>query len=130
MLRLQSELEILCDAAIDGVLAEVEARWDPRPSMGLVLAAGGYPGGYATDLPISGLDREPEDGCKVFHAGTRLADGQVLTSGGRVLCVTALGENIVDARERCYRGVATISWDGMTYRGDIGWRAIERYSQG
>lgn len=129
MQRLQSELEVLCDAAIDGVLAEVDARWDPRPSMGVVLAAGGYPGSYGTNLPISGLDREQEDSCKVFHAGTRLADGQVLTSGGRVLCVTALGDNIVDARDRCYRGVAAISWDGMSYRGDIGWRAIERYSQ-
>jgi phosphoribosylamine--glycine ligase len=132
MLRLQSELEGLCEAAIDGTLATQEARWDPRPSMGVVLAAGGYPGSYAKDLPVSGLDAEPEEDCKVFHAGTRLdqASDAVVTSGGRVLCVTALGDNIIDARNRCYRGVEKISWDGMYYRSDIGWRAIERYSQG
>jgi phosphoribosylamine--glycine ligase len=81
---------------------------------------------------VRGLDAEPEEDCKVFHAGTRLdqASDAVVTSGGRVLCVTALGDNIIDARNRCYRGVEKISWDGMYYRSDIGWRAIERYSQG
>ncbi|MFK8042332.1 phosphoribosylamine--glycine ligase [Congregibacter sp.] len=131
MLRLRSDLDSLCDAAIDGTLDQEEARWDIRPSMGVVLAAGGYPGSYAKGLPISGLNIEQELDCKVFHAGTTLdeASGEIRTSGGRVLCVTALGENIADARDRCYHAAETISWEGMTLRRDIGWRAIERYHE-
>ncbi|WOJ96909.1 phosphoribosylamine--glycine ligase [Congregibacter brevis] len=131
MLRLRSDLDSLCDAAIDGKLDQEEARWDIRPSMGVVLAAGGYPGSYAKGLPISGLGSEQEADCKVFHAGTALdeATGEIRTSGGRVLCVTALGDNIADARDRCYRAVETINWEGMTLRRDIGWRAIERYHE-
>lgn len=131
MLRLRSDLDSLCDAAIDGVLATQEARWDIRPAMGVVLAAGGYPGSYAKGHVISGLQDELEADCKVFHAGTS-ADpdsGDVCTAGGRVLCVTAMGDTIADARDRCYRGIEKISWDGMTLRQDIGWRAIERYHQ-
>lgn len=131
MLRLRSDLDTLCEAAIDGVLAMQEARWDIRPAMGVVLAAGGYPGSYTTGDVISGLGDEQEVDCKVFHAGTSADDesGDVCTTGGRVLCVTALGDNIADARDRCYRGARKISWDGMTLRQDIGWRAIERYHQ-
>ena len=131
MLRLQSDLGELCDAAIDGRLRDARAVWDPRPAMGVVLAAGGYPGDYAKGLPIAGLGAtdDPHQ-CRVFHAGTALsADGSsVLTSGGRVLCVTALGDNIEQARDRCYAGISGISWEGMRYRSDIGWRAIDRYS--
>ena len=131
MLRLTSDLAALCEAALDGVLADVQAHWDPRPAIGVVLAAGGYPGSYARGHTIHGLDTDSPD-CKVFHAGTALAANgvDVVTNGGRVLCVTALGDNIIDARERCYAGVTTIAWEGMQFRRDIGWRAIERYSQG
>jgi phosphoribosylamine--glycine ligase len=131
MLRLRSDLDRLCDAAIDGRLDQEEARWDIRPSMGVVLAAGGYPGSYAKGAVIEGLDSASDEDCKIFHAGTAVdpESGRVCTSGGRVLCVTALGDNIADARDRCYRAAATISWEGMTFRSDIGWRAIERYHQ-
>ena len=130
MLRLRSDLVTMCQASLDGTLAEHPADWDPRPSLGVVLAAGGYPGAYAKDLPIAGLEQTPATDCKVFHAGTRCDDssGAVLTSGGRVLCVTALGDDIVAARDRCYDAVAPISWPDMQYRRDIGWRAVERYS--
>ncbi|WOJ92994.1 phosphoribosylamine--glycine ligase [Congregibacter variabilis] len=131
MLRLRSDLDRLCDAAIDGALGDQEARWDIRPAMGVVLAAGGYPGSYAKGAVIEGLDSEQDEDSKIFHAGTGLdpISGKVCTSGGRVLCVTALGDTIADARDRCYRAAAKISWEGMTLRSDIGWRAIERYHQ-
>ncbi|EAQ98006.1 phosphoribosylamine--glycine ligase [Congregibacter litoralis] len=131
MMRLRSDLDRLCAAAIDGTLDQEEARWDIRPAMGVVLAAGGYPGSYAKGLPIAGLNRATEADCKVFHAGTSLdsSTGEVCTNGGRVLCVTALGDNIADARERCYDAVGNITWEDMTFRRDIGWRAIERYHQ-
>ena len=98
--------------------------------MSVVLAAGGYPGSYDKGLPISGLDREQAEGVKVFHAGTRNDGGSVVTNGGRVLCVTALGEDIAGAQRACYAAADTISWEGITLRRDIGWRAIARYSQG
>ncbi len=131
MLRLQSDLHALCAATVDGQLETMEASWDPRPSIGVVLAAGGYPGSYAKGQRIHGLPRSADSDTKVFHAGTALATNgeEVLTSGGRVLCVTALGEDIVAARGRCYEAVQGISWEEMQYRNDIGWRAIERYSQ-
>ncbi|MDP5053800.1 MAG: phosphoribosylamine--glycine ligase [Congregibacter sp.] len=131
MLRLRSKLERLCAAAIDGRLAQEEARWDTRPAMGVVLAAGGYPGTYATGHAIQGLDSPQDADCKIFHAGTAVDEdsGAVCTSGGRVLCVTALGQDITQARDRCYAAAAKISWDGMTLRRDIGWRATERYHQ-
>jgi len=130
MVRLQSDLVALCDAAIDGTLDTASADWDARTAIGVVLAAGGYPGSYDKGLAISGLDNPTASGIKVFHAGTRLEGDTVLTSGGRVLCVTALGDNIADAQSACYRAADTISWDGMVMRRDIGWRAIARYSQG
>ncbi|MFK7830527.1 MAG: phosphoribosylamine--glycine ligase [Congregibacter sp.] len=130
MLRLRSDLGKLCNAAIDGSLHEQHVDWDPRPAIGIVLAAGGYPEGYSTGQNISGIDGAEKLDCKVFHAGTKTDDaGALLTSGGRVLCVTALGDDILDARDRCHRGIACISWDDMIYRRDIGWRAVERYSQ-
>lgn len=131
MLRLRSDLLELCVASIDGSLDTVKADWDPRPSMGVVLAAGGYPDSYTKGHAISGLDSIDKTNVKVFHAGSQIGDGDaVLTSGGRVLCVTALGDTILEARDRCYAAVQSIQWDGMFCRGDIGWRAIERYSYG
>ncbi len=129
MLRLQSDLVSLCDSALAGTLDQASAQWDPRCAIGVVLAAGGYPGNYAKGAPISGLDAPQPDSIKVFHAGTAQQDGQVVTSGGRVLCVTALGEDIAAAQQACYAAAEKISWDGMTLRRDIGWRAIARYSQ-
>ena len=131
MMRLQSDLAALCLKALDGDLASATANWDSRDAMGVVMAAGGYPGSYEKGKPISGLDAVRAD-AKVFHAGTTMnADsGQIETSGGRVLCVTALGDSIVDAQRQCYEAVDAIAWEGSFYRSDIGWRAVERYSQG
>jgi len=128
MLRLQSDLVSLCNSALDGTLDTVDARWDPRCAIGVVLAAGGYPGDYATGTPIHGLDAVHGDTIKVFHAGTTSAGQEIVTSGGRVLCVTALGENITAAQQACYEAADKISWDGMILRRDIGWRAIARYN--
>ncbi|GAA4795451.1 phosphoribosylamine--glycine ligase [Lysobacter hankyongensis] len=127
MLRLDSDLLDLVDAAIDGRLDAIEARWNPRPSLGVVMAAAHYPETPKTGDVISGLDAPPPMGAKVFHAGTRLDDaGRVVTSGGRVLCVCALGETVADAQRDAYAAVATIGWDGEFHRSDIGWRAIAR----
>ena len=130
MMRLQSDLVSLCGDALDGKLDSAGTQWDERCAIGVVLAAGGYPGSYDKGTPIKGLDAEQADNIKVFHAGTAEQDSQVVTSGGRVLCVTALGDNIAAAQHDCYRAVDKISWEGVTARRDIGWRAIERYSQG
>jgi phosphoribosylamine--glycine ligase len=126
MLRLQSSLVLLIEAALAQALDKVEAQWDPRPSLGVVLAAGGYPGDYAKDAVIKGLDVAAGLSGKVFHAGTTLKDGQVVTSGGRVLCATALGESVASAQEQAYRLAAEIDWEGCFYRHDIGYRAIAR----
>jgi phosphoribosylamine--glycine ligase len=128
MLRLQSDLCELCELALDGALGGVKADWDPRPAMGVVMAAGGYPGSYEKGHPIAGLEDLDSADLKVFHAGTASRDGETVTSGGRVLCVTALGDTVREARDRAYRGVQQICWEGVTYRRDIGWRAIERES--
>jgi phosphoribosylamine--glycine ligase len=128
MVRLQSDLVALCESALDGTLDTAEAHWDTRCAIGVVLAAGGYPGKYATGIPIHGLDAAQEDAIKVFHAGTTTAHDQVVTSGGRVLCVTALGDDIASAQRACYAAADKISWEGITLRRDIGWRAIARYS--
>jgi phosphoribosylamine--glycine ligase len=129
MVRLQSDLVELCEAALDGELDKASARWDSRCAIGVVLAAGGYPGSYQKGTVIHGLGTVQADNIKVFHAGTASENGAVVTSGGRVLCVTALGEDIAAAQRDCYRAADHISWDGMTLRRDIGWRAIARYSQ-
>ena len=128
MMRLQSDLVSLCSSALDGTLDQVEAQWDERCAIGVVLAASGYPGDYAKGMPIHGLDAADSDAIKVFHAGTARAGDQIVTSGGRVLCVTALGDDIASAQQACYQAADKISWDGMTLRRDIGWRAIARYS--
>lgn len=129
MVRLQSDLVALCEQALDGKLDQASAYWDARCAIGVVLAAGGYPGSYSKGTVIHGLAAEQEAGIKVFHAGTAQDNGNIVTSGGRVLCVTALGEDIADAQKACYRAADKINWDGVTLRRDIGWRAIARYSQ-
>ncbi|MEG0175337.1 MAG: phosphoribosylamine--glycine ligase [Aeromonas sp.] len=126
MLRMRSDLVELCLAACAGKLDQVEAIYDPRVAIGVVLAAGGYPGDYAQDKPISGLPVEEASGEKVFHAGSRLDGDTVVTAGGRVLCATALGHTVAEAQHRAYQLAARIQWDGVFYRKDIGWRAIER----
>ena len=126
MLRLQSDLVALCLAAVDGKLDQQQSQWDPRPSLGVVLAAGGYPGDYNTGDQIHGLPLEDVPDGKVFHAGTALKDDLVVTSGGRVLCVTALGEDVTAAQKNAYALAQHISWNGSFCRNDIGYRAINR----
>jgi phosphoribosylamine---glycine ligase len=129
MLRLQSDLVELLEAAIDGRLDKVVAEWDARPSLGVVMAAQGYPGTPRNGDTIHGLPAEgdSEQDCKVFHAGTRSgADGEAITAGGRVLTVCALGGDIAAARQRAYAALAPIRWDGEFHRNDIGWRALQR----
>ena len=128
MVRLQSDLVELCEQALDKALHDASAKWDARPAMGVVLAAGGYPGSYAKGAIISGLDADQDPDIKVFHAGTAQDGDNIVTSGGRVLCVTALGDDIAAAQRACYTAADKISWDGVTLRRDIGWRAIARYS--
>lgn len=129
MLRMRSDLVELCLAACAGKLDQVEANYDPRVAIGVVLAAGGYPGDYQQGKAISGLPVEEASGEKVFHAGTRLEGDTVVTAGGRVLCATALGHTVAEAQQRAYQLAARIQWDGVFYRNDIGWRAIEREQQ-
>ena len=126
MMRLQSDLVELCLAALDGKLDQVESKWDPRASIGIVLAAGGYPADYRKGDVISGLPTEEVAGEKVFHAGTSDQSGAVVTNGGRVLCATALGESVSQAQQRAYQLAQQIEWQGMFYRHDIGYRAIAR----
>lgn len=126
MLRLKSDLVELCLAALDGTLDACEAEWDPRPAVGVVLAAGGYPEGYAKGNPIAGLAVAAQLPGKVFHAGTTVKDGQVVTNGGRVLCATALGDSVTEAQRAAYRLAGAIAWEGVYLRRDIAYRAIAR----
>lgn len=126
MMRLQSDLLDLAEAAVEGRLDGVAARWDPRPSLGVVMAAENYPGTPRIGDAINSWDVPDVGDTKVFHAGTRVEGGHVVTAGGRVLCVCALGDSVADAQRRAYAEVAGISWPGEFHRHDIGWRAIER----
>jgi phosphoribosylamine--glycine ligase len=126
MMRLQSDLVSLCEAALDKRLHEVDVDWDPRAAVGVVMAAGGYPDGYRKGDIIRGLIAAEETGAKVFHAGTAQQGGEVVTAGGRVLCVTALGDTVSQAQAAAYQGVAEIEWEGAYYRTDIAYRAIAR----
>lgn len=128
MLRLQSDLCQLCDAALDKKLDQFEAQWDPRPALGVVLAAKGYPASYQKGEPIT-LAKDQSLDAKVFHAGTTLNQKQLVTNGGRVLCATALGETVSDAQQKAYALTEQISCDGLFYRDDIGYRAIAREKQ-
>ena len=129
LMRLRSDLVTLCEAALDGRLDEIAADWDPRAALGVVMAAGGYPDQYRKGDVITGLDGIDTESVKVFHAGTRLVDGQVVTSGGRVLCVTALGRDVRAAQRAAYAAVDHIQWRGAFCRTDIGYRAVARESQ-
>ena len=126
MLRMRSDLVAHCLAAIRGELDGERAEWDPRCSLGVVLAAGGYPGRYASGAPISGLPEIEEPGEKVFHAGTAERNGDVVTAGGRVLCATALGDTVREAQRRAYALAHRLHWDGVYFRSDIGFRAVAR----
>jgi len=127
IMRLDSDLLTMCEAAVDGRLAGVDVHWRPQAALGVVMAAGGYPGDYEKGHPIDGLQAADSDGVKVFHAGTRRRDdGGIVTDGGRVLCVTALGADVAEARTRAYRAVESIHWKGAFYRRDIGSRAVGR----
>ncbi|QJQ94771.1 MULTISPECIES: phosphoribosylamine--glycine ligase [Halomonadaceae] len=127
MLRMRSDLAELCLAGARGELADARCEWDARAAVGVVLAAGGYPNAYRKGAAIEGLEEAAATGCKVFHAGTAQDDqGRVVTSGGRVLCVTALGESVSLARDLAYRGVDAIHWPEMCCRRDIAYRAIAR----
>jgi phosphoribosylamine--glycine ligase len=124
LMRLRSDIVELCLAGIEGRLDQVHCDWDPRPALGVVLAAEGYPGSYAKGRPVSGLDQVDGDRCKVFHAGTERGYGAVVSAGGRVLCVTAVGEDLSRARDRAYAGIDRITLDGAHFRRDIGHRAL------
>lgn len=126
LMRLKSDLVEICEAALSNELNELSSEWDRRPAVGVVLASGGYPGSYEKNKPITGLDKSSSSAEKVFHAGTKLEGNTILTSGGRVLCATALGESISDAQSRAYELANTIDWDGCFKRDDIAYRAIER----
>jgi phosphoribosylamine--glycine ligase len=126
MMRLQTDLIDLCEAALAGTLDRMSLSFDPRAAIGVVLAAGGYPDSYAKGKVIAGLDTPAPANAKLFHAGTRLDGARVLTNGGRVLCATALGATVSAAQQSAYALVNNISWDGMYCRHDIGWRAIAR----
>ncbi|MCG5536441.1 phosphoribosylamine--glycine ligase [Ectothiorhodospira mobilis] len=126
LMRLQSDLVDLLRAAVDGHLDRVEARWDPRAALGVVLAAGGYPGDYRKGDVIQGLEAADTEDARVFHAGTALKDGHVVTAGGRVLCAVGLGERVADARDRAYALARRIHWPDAFYRNDIGHRAVAR----
>jgi phosphoribosylamine--glycine ligase len=126
MLRLESDLLDLVEAAIDGRLHETTVKWDPRPSLGVVMAAENYPGTPRTGDVINTIEAPDLEDTKVFHAGTRVEGEHVVTAGGRVLCVCALGDTVAEAQRSAYDAVAGISWHGEFHRHDIGWRAIER----
>ena len=124
--RLQSDLVAHCQSALERTLDTAAAQWDPRPAVGVVLAAGGYPNAYEKGHAIAGLDTHWPATTKVFHAGTQTHDGTIVTHGGRVLCVSALGNTIEEAIQLAYAGVDHINWQDMIFRQDIGWRAIDR----
>jgi len=129
MARIRSDLASVFELALDGRLDQAEIVWDRRTALGVVVAAKGYPDDPRKGDPITGLppDGNPADAdCLVFHAGTVQRDGTTLTSGGRVLCVTGLGDSVKIAQGRAYQGIESISFDGMQFRGDIGYRAIAR----
>lgn len=127
MLRLTSDFAELCLAGAQGKLAGQRCEWDSRAAVGIVLAAGGYPGSYRKGDVIHGLAAAEETGCKVFHAGTaQNSQGEIITAGGRVLCITALGNSVSAAQQQAYQGVNAIHWDGVECRRDIAFRAIAR----
>ena len=128
MMRLKSDLVAICAATLNGTLETASAEWDSRAALGVVMAAGGYPGAYEKGKPVSGLEAADSATQKVFHAGTACVNDTVVTSGGRVLCVVGLGDSVATAAAESYDAVGKISWDGAYFRRDIGHRAIARHS--
>ncbi len=126
LFRLRTDLVTLLDAALDQRLSSQNVVWDQRVALGVVMAAGGYPEAYDTGAVIEGLPGSPPEHLKVFHAGTAEKDGQIVTSGGRVLCAVALGATTAEAQAEAYALVRQISWPGACYRTDIGHRAVAR----
>jgi phosphoribosylamine--glycine ligase len=126
LIRLRSDLAALCLSAFDGSLESIEIEWDPRASLGVVMASDGYPENYRKGDPITGLDNILGENSKVFHAGTTLDEKNIVTNGGRVLCAVALGKNVTEAAANAYDITEKIDWEGAFYRHDIGYRAIKR----
>jgi phosphoribosylamine---glycine ligase len=122
--RLQSDLVAICDATLKGTLAGVTVEWDPRVAVGVVMAAGGYPGTYSKGDKITGLSTSGSDAVKIFHAGTAMSGEDIVTNGGRVLCVVGLGDTVFEAQETAYAQVRRIHWRNAYYRHDIGHRAL------
>lgn len=130
MMRLQSDLTVLCDAALDGQLDRVQADWSPHAALGVVMAAGGYPENVRKGDVVHGLNQAAALPGKVFHAGTQLRDGEVVTHGGRVLCAVGTGATVHQAQQQAYGLTTAINWQGVQYRRDIGYRAVERERSG
>jgi phosphoribosylamine--glycine ligase len=126
MMRMKSDLVSLCELALAGKLDSANAEWDERAAVGVVLAAGGYPGDYGKGFEISGLADADNTDSKVFHAGTTELQGMTVTNGGRVLCATALGKTVGEAQQKAYAQARKISWKDCFYRSDIAYRAIAR----
>jgi len=126
LMRLQSDLVMLCEAALDKRLNEVDVNWDSRAAIGVVMAAGGYPEQYRKGDEITGIEDAESNGNKVFHAGTASSDGKVVTAGGRVLCVTALGNSVAEAQASAYQSLQQINWKDAYFRTDIAYRAVAR----
>jgi phosphoribosylamine--glycine ligase len=130
LMRLQSDLTLLCEAALSGALDTVGAQWDRRAALGVVMAAAGYPDEVKKGDLIEGLERAARLPGKIFHAGTRLEAGKVLTNGGRVLCAVGLGASVGEAQRAAYALAATVHWPGVQYRRDVGYRAVQREPAG
>ncbi|HUJ52634.1 MAG TPA: phosphoribosylamine--glycine ligase [Steroidobacteraceae bacterium] len=128
LMRLKSDLTVLCEAALAGRLDTASAQWDPRAALGVVMAAAGYPEAPRRGDPIEGLAAAARLPGKIFHAGTRLASGTVCTDGGRVLCAVGLGGTVADAQREAYALVDAVHWPGVQFRRDIGYRAVSRES--
>jgi phosphoribosylamine--glycine ligase len=127
MMRLKSDLAEVMLAVAERRLDQIELKWDSRPALGVVATSRGYPGAYPTGVPISGIDdADALKDVKVFHSGTAKRENQIVTDGGRVLTVTAIGDTIADAQHRAYEAMDKIHFDGMHFRKDIGWRAINQ----
>ncbi len=126
MMRMKSDLVELCQAALNQQLDQTSTEWDNRAALGVVLAAGGYPDNYQKGEIISGLPEHESEDCKVFHAGTAEKDGHIVTAGGRVLCVCALGKDIKEAQQKAYQLADKITWNNVYYRTDIGFKAIKK----
>jgi phosphoribosylamine--glycine ligase len=129
MMRLKSDLVDVIDAALDGRLDRISIGWDERPARGVVLAAHGYPGSVRSGDAIEGLNATMRTDAKIFHAGTKVENGKIVTSGGRVLTVCAKGSTFADAQKKAYAAMGSVHFDGMVFRRDIGYRAVDRVSR-